>query len=66
MINNELEKLKSLTMEQFKSIARDVDETTNYYASKKEEFDAVIEEGDTVANDIWTGLGKAELCSHET
>ena len=52
MINNQLEKLKSLTMEQFKSIARDVDEITDYYASKKEEFDAVIEEGDAVANDI--------------
>ena len=52
MINNELEKLKSITMEQFKSVARDVDEITDYYASKKEEFDVVIEEGDTVANDI--------------
>jgi len=52
MINNELEKLKSITMEQFKSVARDVDEITDYYASKKKEFDVVIEEGDTVANDI--------------
>lgn len=52
MINNELEKLKTLTMEQYGSVARDVDEITDYYASKKEEFDAVIEEGDTVANDI--------------
>ena len=52
LINNELEKLKSLTMEQFKSVVRDVDEITDYYASKKEEFDAVIEEGDTVADDI--------------
>lgn len=52
MINNELEKLKSLTFEQFKEVSRDVDEITDYYASKKEEFDAVIEEGDTVANDI--------------
>ena len=52
MINNQFEKLKSLSMEQFQSVARDVDEITDYYASKKEEFDAVIEEGDTVANDI--------------
>lgn len=52
MINNELNKLKSMSIEQFKSVARDVDEITDYYASKKEEFDAVIEEGDTVANDI--------------
>ena len=52
MINNELEKLKSLTIEQFKEVSRDADEITDYYASKKEEFDAVIEEGDTVANDI--------------
>ncbi len=52
MINNELEKLKSITIEQFNSIKRDVDEITDYYSSKKEEFDVVIEEGDTVANDI--------------
>lgn len=52
MINNQLEKLKTITIDQFKSVARDVDEITDYYASKKEEFDAVIEEGDTVANDI--------------
>ncbi|MDO4962627.1 MAG: hypothetical protein Q4E75_00785 [bacterium] len=52
LINQELGKLKSLTMEQFKEVSRDVDEITDYYASKKEEFDAVIEEGDTVANDI--------------
>ena len=52
MINNELKKLQSLTMEQYQSVARDVDEITDYYASKKEEFDAVIEEGDAVANDI--------------
>lgn len=52
MINAELEKLKALTMEQFKSVARDVDEITDYYASKRKDFDVVIEEGDTVANDI--------------
>lgn len=52
MINNQLEKLKTITMEQFKSVARDVDEITDYYASKKEEFDVVIEEGDTIADDI--------------
>ncbi len=39
-------------MEQYQSVARDVDDITDYYASKKEEFDAVIEEGDTVSNDI--------------
>ena len=52
MINNELEKLKSITIEQFNSVKRDIDEITDYYSSKKEEFDVVIEEGDTVANDI--------------
>ena len=52
MINNELKKLQSITMEQYRSVARDIDDITDYYASKKEEFDAVIEEGDTVANDI--------------
>lgn len=52
IINNQLEKLKSITMEQFNSVSRDVDEITDYYTSKKEEFDAVIEEGDYVANQI--------------
>ena len=52
MINNQLEKLKSITIEQYEKVARDVDEITDYYASKKDEFDAVIEEGDVVANDI--------------
>ena len=52
LINNELEKLKILTIDQFKEISRDVDEITDYYASKKKEFDVVIEEGDNVANDI--------------
>lgn len=52
MINNELKKLQSLTIEQYQSVSRNVDEITDYYASKKEEFDAVIEEGDAVANDI--------------
>jgi len=52
MINNQIEKLKSITMEQFKSVARDVDEITDYYASKKKEFDVVIEEGDYIADQL--------------
>lgn len=52
MINTELEKLKVLNIEQFKSVARDVDEITDYYTSKRKDFDVVIDEGDTVANDI--------------
>ena len=53
IINNQLEKLKtSLTMKKYRDISRDVDDITDYYASKKESFDAVIEEGDTVANEI--------------
>lgn len=52
MINNELEKLKTLSMEQFEIVAREVDEITDYYASKRKDFDVVIEEGDKVANDI--------------
>ena len=36
MINNQLEKLKSITIEQYEKVARDVDEITDYYASKKE------------------------------
>ena len=53
IINNQLEKLKTtLTIKKYKEIIRDVDEITDYYASKKEDFDVVIEEGDNVSNDI--------------
>lgn len=53
IINNQLQKLKtSLTMKKYRDISRDVDEITDFYASKKDLFDAVIEEGDTVANEI--------------
>lgn len=53
IINNQLQKLKTtLTIKKYKEIIRDVDEITDYYASKKEDFDIVIEEGDNVSNDI--------------
>ena len=53
IINKQLEKLKKIiTMEKFSDVSRDVDDITDYYASKKEDFDAVIEEGDHIANDI--------------
>ena len=53
IINNQLQKLKTtLTFKKYKEIIRDVDEITDYYASKKEDFDVVIEEGDNVSNDI--------------
>lgn len=42
----------TLTIKKFKEIIRDVDEITDYYASEKEDFDVVIEEGDNVSNDI--------------
>lgn len=53
IINNQLQKLKNtLTIKKYKEIIRDVDEITDYYASEKEDFDVVIEEGDNVSNDI--------------
>ncbi len=52
MINKSLEELKSITLEDYQSVSRDVDEVTDYFASKKEEFDAVIEEGDYIANQM--------------
>lgn len=61
IINKQLEKLKSITMEQFKSVSRDVDEITDYYASKKEEFDAVIEEGDYIANQLLSKVMENKL-----
>lgn len=52
-INKLLEELKSnITMEKYHEIARDIDEITDYYMSKKEEFDVVIEEGDYIANEL--------------
>ena len=53
IINKQLEKLKeSLTMDIYNKVSRNVDEITDYYSSKKDGFDAVVEEGDNVANDI--------------
>jgi hypothetical protein len=52
MINTELEKLKTLSMKQFESVSREIDEITDYYVIKRKDFDVVIEEGDKVANDI--------------
>ena len=52
-INKLLEELKSnITMEKYHEITRDIDEITDYYMSKKEEFDVVIEEGDYIANEL--------------
>ena len=61
IINKQLEKLKTITMEQFDSIKRDVDEITDYYASQKEEFDVVIEEGDYIANQLLFKVMKDKL-----
>lgn len=53
IINKQLEKLKkSLTMDIYSKVSRNVDELTDYYSSKRDGFDAVVEEGDNVANDI--------------
>ena len=53
IINKLLDNLKSkITMESYRKIARNVDEITDYYASKKDEFDVIIEEGDKIANDL--------------
>lgn len=52
IINEQLEILKTITMDDYKSVQRDVDEVTDYFASKKEDFEGVIEEGDYIANQI--------------
>ncbi len=53
VINKLLEKLKTnITMEKYREIARNVDEITDYYTSKKEDFDTIIEEGDQIANEF--------------
>ncbi len=53
VINKLLEKLKTnITMEKYRELARDVDEITDYYKSKKENFDTIIEVGDQIANEF--------------
>jgi len=52
IINNQLEKLKFITIEQFNNISRDIENITDYYTSKKRDFSSVIEEGDYVADEI--------------
>ncbi len=53
VINKLLEKLKTnITMEKYREIARNVDEITDYYTSKKDDFDTIIEEGDQIANEF--------------
>lgn len=53
VINKLLEKLKTnITMEKYQEIAKDVDEITDYYRSKKEKFDSIIEEGNQIANEL--------------
>ncbi len=53
VINKQLEELTStITLKQYEEVTRNVDEVTDYFTSKKESFDAVIEEADTVANDL--------------
>lgn len=39
-------------MDIYNKVSKNVDEITDYYSSKKDGFDAVVEEGDNVANDI--------------
>lgn len=52
IINKQLEKLKSISKEQYYNFRKDVDEITDYYASKKEDFDIVIEDGDYIADQL--------------
>ncbi len=52
-INKLLSELKlKLTIEKYQLITRKVDEITDYYASKRNDFDVILEEGDKVANDL--------------
>ena len=64
-INKLLEELKKkVTIEKYQLITRHVDEITDYYASKKNDFDVILEEGDKVANDLLfkvIGLNKRKI-----
>lgn len=52
IINKQLKKLKSISKEQYYNLRKDVDEITDYYTSKKEDFDIVIEDGDYIADQL--------------
>ena len=53
IINNELLILKKeLTLEQFRNIRRDIDEITDYYISRKKEYDSIVEEGESIADEM--------------
>jgi len=52
IINTQLKKLESLKEEEFKNVLRNVDEITDYYTSKKDGFDYVVEEGDYIADQL--------------
>ena len=64
-INKLLNDLKNkITMEKYQLITRKVDEITDYYASKRNDFDVILEEGDKVANDLLfkvIGLNKRSI-----
>ena len=64
-INKLLDELKNkITIEKYHLITRDVDEITDYYASKRDDFDVILEEGDKVANDLLfkvIGLNKRNI-----
>ncbi len=52
-INKLLKKLKlNFDMDLYNEISMEIERIINYYASKKNEFDAVIKEGNRVATDI--------------
>lgn len=53
LINNSLKELKKvLDIEKYPEIARKIDDITEYYQSKKNNFISIIEECDMVATDI--------------
>ena len=64
-INKLLSELKlKITIEKYQLITRKVDEITDYYASKRNDFDVILEEGDKVANDLLfkvIGLNKRSI-----
>lgn len=52
IINNQLIQLKKeLTIEQFRKIKSDVENITEYYINSSDKYD-IVEEGDTIADDI--------------
>ena len=59
LINDSLKELQEkLDIAEYSKVIRYVDDVTDYYKSKKDDFESIIEECDMIADDILYKVGK--------